>query len=112
MIAVLLAKTRSALALMATSVCKMILPQCPASSEISWLFFTGSAASCGCNSVESIVNRGLVNPIVSTTSKSAIPATFLRGVFMTGESQEGSCKADKDRDRCERVIGKHVRDER
>src|SRR5947209_14856537 len=39
-------------------------------------------------SVENIVKSGLVIPIVKTTSKSAKPATFLRGVFMTGESCE------------------------
>ena len=95
--AVLLANTRSALALTATSVCKKILPQCPARSEISWAESTGSLASRGCKRVESMVRMGLVTPMVNTTSKSAIPATFLRGVFMTGESCEMLSKPEKAR---------------
>ena len=97
MIAVLLAKTSNALALIATSVCKKPLPQCPASKEISWLRRIGSFAVSGCNSVENIVSKGLVIPIVSTTSKSAIPATFLRGVRITGDNWEMLSKPEKAR---------------
>jgi hypothetical protein len=88
MMAVLLAKTSNALALIATSICKKILPQWPASKEISWFDSTGSLASGVRRSVDSMVSNGLVNPMVNTTSKSAIPATFLCGYFITGESWE------------------------
>src|SRR6266566_904669 len=44
-----------------------------------------------------MVKRGLVMPIVNTTNKSASPAVFLRGVFMTGESCEILSKPEKAR---------------
>src|SRR5450756_1651363 len=103
---------------MATSVCRKVFPQCPASSEISWVESTGSAAAFGCKRVENIVSKGLVKPIVSTTIRSATPATFLRGVFITGESceilsrPERASKANKDRDWRKSVAGKHSRNER
>src|SRR6266566_1719075 len=101
MIAVLLANIRSALALIATSTCKNCPhkpPKWPASSEMSWLEKIGSPTMFfGNKVVESIVSKGLVIPIVSTTSKSASPATFLRGVFITGESCEILSRPEKAR---------------
>jgi hypothetical protein len=44
-----------------------------------------------------MVRRGLVIPIVKTTSKSAMPATFLRGVFITGDNCEILSRPEKAR---------------
>src|SRR5579863_862786 len=44
-----------------------------------------------------MVKIGLVMPMVKTTMSSAIPATFLRGVFMTGESCEMLSRPEKAR---------------
>src|SRR5258707_13513196 len=64
---------------------------------MSWQFFTRSAAGAGCKTVEIMVNSGLGNPIVKTTSKSAIPAVLLRGTFITGESCEILSRPEKAR---------------
>ena len=103
--AVLLAKTRSALALIAISVCKAMLPQCPPRSEISceeWIGFANTLS--GSNRVENIVNSGLVKPTVSTTSARAIPMTFFLGALITGESWEILSKPEKARNEAAKPI--------
>src|SRR5579863_2908964 len=98
MIAVLLANTSSALALIATSVCSTTLPKWPPSRETTWPERYGSLTTlAGSKIVESIVNSGLVMPMVNTTSKRAMPATFLRGAFITGESCEMLSRPEKAR---------------
>ena len=59
-IAVLLANTNNALALIATSVRKNAPPQRPASNEMIWLESTGSAAAFGSKSVESMVEEVII----------------------------------------------------
>lgn len=96
--AVFPAKISSALALIATSVCKTILPQCPPSSEMTCAESIRSPTTCaGSKSVANMVSRGLVKPIVTTTSNKAMPATFLRGVCMTGDNCEILSRPEKAR---------------
>ena len=96
--AVFAAKISSALALIATSICKAIVPQCPPSSEMTCAESTGSPTTCdGSKSVANMVSSGLVRPIVSTTSNNAMPATFLRGVFITGDNCEILSRPEKAR---------------
>src|SRR6266581_7940827 len=76
----------------------MILPQLPASNETTWFDnVVFSRVWVGNRVVVSMVKRGLVIPIVSTTNNNAIPATFLRGVFITGESCEILSRPEKAR---------------
>ena len=94
----MLAKTSSALALTAISVCRTMPPERPPRSEISCEERTGFPVTlAGSSSVENIVSSGLVTPTVITTIARAIALVLFRGTFITGESWEMLSRPEKAR---------------
>src|SRR5437879_2327774 len=70
----------------------------PTSSEMICAESIRSPTTCaGSKSVANMVSSGLVRPIVNTTSNKAMLATFLRGVFMTGDNCEILSRPEKAR---------------